>query len=80
MAVGNSKHSLNKVFIFDYASGIDISAMYLPRNDFILFGLVLLDLNGVKFPPLGRINRHATIDEISESLINKWDWFYAKVK
>lgn len=54
----------------------------MARSDLIVFGLVLLGLNGVRFPPI-RISTmaHITInsDEIIDLLLEEWDINYVQV-
>lgn len=75
MAVGNSEDSLNKIFIFDYASAIQISDTYTPRDDFILFGLILLELNSVEYPQF-----EPTVARDAEIIDAEWHENYIRVK
>lgn len=82
IAIGNSKEMLNKIFIFDFASSVQISHEYSAKIDLIMFGLVLLDLNGVKFPPFltSAVEKVITnTDEIVEHLLGEWNKNYAEV-
>lgn len=80
IAVGNSKDTLNKIFFLDYSSSIQFSAEYRPKHDLILFGLVLLELNGVKFPQKIKGVEFDGIQNIVDSLLAKWDTDYANVR
>lgn len=82
IAIGNSKETINKIFIFDYASSVEISHEYSAKTDLIMFGLVLLELNGVKFPPLKTSAMEEIItnpDEIIKLLSEEWNKNYAEV-
>lgn len=79
MAVGNSKDTSNKIFIFDYASAINISDEYLPKSDLTLFGLILMNLNGVEFSNNINGAELEGIANIIDSLLKEWNEDYAKV-
>lgn len=80
IAVGISRETLNKIFFLDFASSVPISAKFKPKHDLILFGLILLELNGVRFPHKMNGVAFEGIENIVESLLKKWDEDYAKVK
>lgn len=82
IAIGNTKETLNKIFIFDYSSSVPISLENSAKTDLIMFGLVLLELNGIKFPPLWASAMEQIItntDEIIEMLSEEWNKNYAEV-
>lgn len=80
IAIGNSRENMNRVFVFDFASSVEISREFLPKDDLLLLGLVLLELNGVSFPSRKiDANDHTNTDQIIESLLTKWDDNYIKV-
>lgn len=82
LAIGSSTETMNKVYIFDFASSVQVSQENLPKTDLIAFGLVLLDLNGIEFPPLQSSSKGKTIkkiDDIIERLMEDWNENYVKV-
>lgn len=81
IAIGNTKDTINKFFVFDFTSSIKISSKFTPKDDLIQLGLVLLELNGVKFVP--RTDADDNYDDtnaIIESLLKEWDKAYVKVR
>lgn len=81
IAIGNSKDTVNKIYVFDFASSGKISSRHTPKDDFVQLGLVLLDLNGVKFVPRTKIDgNHIDADAVIESLLNEWDDTYVNVR
>lgn len=79
LAVGHLEETMNKVFAFDFASCTEISKVAQPKDDLIAFGFVLLQLNGVKFPPLQGEEEHTEQDAIIAALLHKWNKAYVKV-
>lgn len=82
LAIGSSMETMNKIFIFDFASSVQVSEENLPKSDLIAFGLVLLDLNGIEFPPLQSSSTGKMIkklDDIVERLMEDWNEKYVKV-
>lgn len=80
LAIGNTKDTINKIFVFDFASSAKISSKITPKNDLILVGLVLLELNGVKFVPRSETDGdNNDANAIIASLLEKWDENYVNV-
>lgn len=81
IAIGNSKDSINKVFVFDFTSSTKISSKLTPKYDLNQLGLVLLELNGVNFISRSEIeNDHNDTNAIIKSLLKEWDETYVKVR
>ncbi|XP_055304346.1 uncharacterized protein LOC129569514 [Sitodiplosis mosellana] len=81
MAIGNSMETMNKIYVFDFASSIPIPQEHMVKSDLIGFGLVLLDLNGVEFPTMTSSSTGQIItntDEIVEQLMQEWNENYVK--
>ncbi|XP_031622920.1 uncharacterized protein LOC116340515 [Contarinia nasturtii] len=79
IAIGNAKETLNKIFIFDFASSFKSSPEDMLRNelnDLILFALVLMDLNGIQFTPMNDLSRNSHIEAALEYLLDEWDENY----
>lgn len=76
IAIGNSRETMNKIFIFDLASSAEISEKFTPKDDLLLLGLVLLELNGVEFAEIGGLT---DIKSIIALLLEKWDEKYVNV-
>lgn len=80
MAIGNSKNTVNKIYVFNFASSVGLSSIFTPKDDLLRLGLVLLELNGVKFEPrTGIDDNHTDTNMIIDSLLKKWDENYVKV-
>lgn len=82
IAIGNTKETLNKIFFFDFTSSFKSSSEDLLKNvlkDMILFALVLMDLNGVEFTSMNKMNEDSHIEEAFEYLLGKWDENYIEV-
>lgn len=79
IAIGNSRENMHKVYVFDFDNSVEISDDLLPKNDLLLLGLTLIELNGVKFPIKKEVQAHAGSHEIIESLIEEWDEKYVNV-
>lgn len=81
IAIGNSKDTINKIFVFDFASSAKISSRLTPKDDLLQLGLVLLELNGVKFVPRSKTDdNHSNTNAIIGSLLKEWDEVYVKVR
>lgn len=73
IAIGNSKENMNKVFVFDFSTSTPISEKNSPKENMLLLGLILLQLNGVEFQ-----NKNA--EKAIESMYrDHWDHNYVKV-
>lgn len=83
IAIGNSKDTINKVFVFDFTSSAKVTSKLTPKDDLIQLGLVLLELNGVQFVPRTKTDDNDNDNDanaIIESLLKKWDEAYVKVR
>lgn len=83
IAIGNSKETINKIFVFDFTSSAKVSSKLTPKDDLIQLGLVLLDLNGVQFVPRTKADGNENQNDataIIESLLKEWDEGYVKVR
>lgn len=83
IAIGNSKDTINKIFVFDFTSSAKVTSKFTPKDDLIQLGLVLLDLNGVQFVPRTKIDgndNQNNANAIIESLLKEWDEAYVKVR
>ena len=79
LVIGRTEETLNKIFALDFASCVEITSEARPVNDLIAIGFVLMELNGVKFPPLQGIEELTDLDLIIESLLSQWNEAYVKV-
>lgn len=78
MAIGNSKDTVNKIYVFDFASSAKVSGKLTPKDDLLQLGFVLLELNGVEFIP--RNENDDSENAIIESLLKEWDESYVEVR
>lgn len=79
LAIGRTEETFNKIFALDFASCVEITSEARPVNDLLAIGFVLLELNGVKFPPLQGVEEYRDLDQIIESLLGQWNKAYVKV-
>lgn len=77
IAIGNSKDSVNKIFVFDFAASVKISNRFTVKDDLLKLGLVLLEMNGVPFESID--DNHTDTNAFMESLLVKWNENYVKV-